>query len=756
MDGMDEIVREFLIESYENLDQLDQDLVALESKPGSRELISSIFRTIHTIKGTSGFLALSGLEQVAHIGENLLVDLRDGKRVMDQSTTNVLLLMVDTIRALLGRLDENGTEQGIDTGPTLAALQAVLDNDTATVLAPPAQEEPDIPAGIQTAPEAITPTVAPVAVPLAAPAAGPAPAAPTEGMRHTSETSIRVDVDLLDELMRQVGELVLVRNQIAQLAGFDSGDLLRSSQRLSLIASELQDGVMKTRMQPIEHIWAKMPRVVRDLAAACAREVRLDMVGGETELDRSLLESVKDPLTHLVRNAIDHGIESPADRLGKGKPATGMLRLHAYHAGGQVVVEITDDGGGIDPDKIGAKALERGLRTAEQLALMSPADIQDLVFTAGFSTAAQVTNVSGRGVGMDVVRANIEEIGGTVEVESTVHVGTTWRLRIPLTLAIMPALTVQSGAEIYAIPQVNLQELVALDAVKTQGAIELIAGSEVYRLRGALLPLIRLSNVLRSEAEPADTAVIAVLTADSQRFGLVVDRVLNNEEIVVKPLSSALKNVGIYAGATLMGDGQVALILDTQAIARRELRAEIADKVAAMSDQDAGVMQSSAAEHLVVGVGQSPRPRIAIALSDITRLEILDMDRVEVVGGREVVQYRDAIVPIIRLGRILGAYDVGEMLQKPTVVFTRGDKSIAMVVDEILEILSDAGALRSELSDQGLLGSMVLSGAVTEILDVRQVLLMADPGFFDSELLDGALSTEDRIDFDFNSSMVGV
>ena len=756
MDGMDEIVREFLIESYENLDQLDQDLVALESKPGSRELISSIFRTIHTIKGTSGFLALSGLEQVAHIGENLLVDLRDGKRVMDQGTTNVLLLMVDTIRALLGRLDENGTEQGIDTGPTLAALQAVLDNDTATVLAPPAQEEPDIPAGIQTAPEAITPTVAPVAVPLAAPAAGPAPAAPTEGMRHTSETSIRVDVDLLDELMRQVGELVLVRNQIAQLAGFDSGDLLRSSQRLSLIASELQDGVMKTRMQPIEHIWAKMPRVVRDLAAACAREVRLDMVGGETELDRSLLESVKDPLTHLVRNAIDHGIESPADRLGKGKPATGMLRLHAYHAGGQVVVEITDDGGGIDPDKIGAKALERGLRTAEQLALMSPADIQDLVFTAGFSTAAQVTNVSGRGVGMDVVRANIEEIGGTVEVESTVHVGTTWRLRIPLTLAIMPALTVQSGAEIYAIPQVNLQELVALDAVKTQGAIELIAGSEVYRLRGALLPLIRLSNVLRSEAEPADTAVIAVLTADSQRFGLVVDRVLNNEEIVVKPLSSALKNVGIYAGATLMGDGQVALILDTQAIARRELRAEIADKVAAMSDQDAGVMQSSAAEHLVVGVGQSPRRRIAIALSDITRLEILDMDRVEVVGGREVVQYRDAIVPIIRLGRILGAYDVGEMLQKPTVVFTRGDKSIAMVVDEILEILSDAGALRSELSDQGLLGSMVLSGAVTEILDVRQVLLMADPGFFDSELLDGALSTEDRIDFDFNSSMVGV
>ncbi|XBH22155.1 chemotaxis protein CheA [Jonesiaceae bacterium BS-20] len=763
---MDEIVREFLIESYENLDQLDQDLVALESNPGSRDLISSIFRTIHTIKGTSGFLALSGLEKVAHIGENLLVDLRDGKRVMDQPTTNVLLMMVDTIRDLLGRLDEVGSEEGVDTAHTLAALQAVFDNEGAPT---PVAASPDAP--FHAASEV---TELPTAMPTPAVSA-PAPVAPVEPVvaarqvaegqvatsgdtgRHTSETSIRVDVDLLDELMRQVGELVLVRNQIAQLAGFDSGDLLRSSQRLSLIASELQDGVMKTRMQPIEHIWSKMPRVVRDLAAACNREVRLDLVGGDTELDRSLLESVKDPLTHLVRNAVDHGIESPADRVAKGKPAAGTLRLRAYHAGGQVVVEITDDGGGIDPHKIGAKALERGLRTAEQLALMSSVEIQDLVFTAGFSTAAQVTNVSGRGVGMDVVRANIEDIGGTVEVESQVDVGTTWRLRIPLTLAIMPALTVQSGAEIYAIPQVNLQELVALDALKTQGAIELIGDSEVYRLRGVLLPLIRLSKVLQSQGEPAQTAVIAVLQADNQRFGLIVDRVLNNEEIVVKPLSSALKNIGIYAGATLMGDGQVALILDTQAIARRELRSEITEKMAGMTGQSDTAVRGSVTEHLVVGVGQSPRRRVAIALSDITRLEILDMDRIEVVGGREVVQYREAIVPIIRLGSVLGSFgtaelsEPGQKIQKPTVVFTRGAKSIAMVVDEILEILNDDGALRSELRDQGLLGSIVLSGAVTEILDVQQVLLAADPGFFDQ-----ALNDHDLVADNFDASLVGV
>ncbi|ACZ22996.1 chemotaxis protein histidine kinase-like protein [Sanguibacter keddieii DSM 10542] len=797
MDDIDDIVREFLIESYENLDQLDQDLVALESAPGSRELLSSVFRTIHTIKGTSGFLAFGDLERVAHVGESLLVELRDGRRLMDQHTTDVLLRMVDTIRDLLGRIESTGGEAGIEVDDVIAVIQRALDGEDEVETAPEAAAESTVPEAA--APEVGQPTAEDLAAaavaaaaPLAAaaasaaadeavaavlaatdaqdgdravsaaasaaavtaavvaaapttpvaPAATPAPARPaapeaTESVasRGTSESSIRVDVDLLDDLMRQVGELVLVRNQIAQLAGFDSdAELTRSSQRLSLIASELQEGVMKTRMQPIDHIWSKMPRIVRDLAAACAREVRLEMVGGDTELDRSLLESVKDPLTHLVRNAVDHGIESPATRTASGKPSTGVLTLRAYHAGGQVMVEVRDDGAGIDPQKVAAKALERGLKTAEQLDAMATSDILNLVFLPGFSTAAAVTNVSGRGVGMDVVRSNIESIGGAVEVESEVGRGTTWRLRIPLTLAIMPALTVRSGSEIYAIPQVNLQELVALDTQKTQEAIEHIGSAEVYRLRGSLLPLVRLSDVMGQTRGDGDSAVIAVLQADNQRFGLVVDRVLNNEEIVVKPLAAQLKTIGIYAGATLMGDGQVALILDVQAIARRSLSGEVADL-----DHRAAVEKTVSAgevtELLVVGIGSGRR--VAVPLAMVTRLELVAQDRLELVGGHEVIQYRDAIVPVSRLARALGSFE--EPTEEiPLVVFTRGERTVAMVVSEIVEIVSDAGAERSTVDDIGLLGSIVLSGRVTELLDVPTALLQADPRFYDGDPVHGA------------------
>lgn len=422
MDGVDEIVREFLIESYENLDQLDQDLIALESNPGSRELLSSIFRTIHTIKGTSGFLAFHKLESVTHVGEGLLVELRDGKREMDQPTTDVLLLMVDTVRAILAQIDADGSETGVETDAVVARIQGMLDagpGAKAAAAAPaeePVAEEPapaeasaqDTDDDEDDEPEAVAEPFevpAPVEDPAPKPAVGArkvprgaraatatateapvtgAPVTPAGNKQvgrtsesapqrgSTAETSIRVDVDLLDELMRQVGELVLVRNQIAQITGLDANpELTRSSQRLSLIATELQEGVMKTRMQPIDHVWNKMPRVVRDLAAALKKSVDLEMIGGETELDRSLLESVKDPLTHLVRNAVDHGIEDPAGRAAAGKPENGVLTLRAYHAGGQVIVEVRDDGKGINPETVAAKALERGLKTVEQLDAMS-------------------------------------------------------------------------------------------------------------------------------------------------------------------------------------------------------------------------------------------------------------------------------------------------------------------------------------------------------------------------------------------------
>lgn len=787
MEDMDEIVREFLVESHENLDQLDQDLVALESEPGSRALIASVFRTIHTIKGTSGFLAFSNLERVAHAGENLLVELRDGRRQMDQPTTDVLLRLVDTIRDILRAIEAEGGEGTVQVDPVIAAIEAVQARDPQAA-AEPEVEEPVVAAAAQiieaaaestpvapapepapvaevgpvaeaapapVAPAASTPaTPAPVAQPApAAPVQTPAPAAqakPAEPAAHPEEVgalrtgaadaSIRVDVDLLDALMRQVGELVLARNQISRLAsGTEDVDLARSAQRLNLIAGELQEGVMKTRMQPIEHVWSKMPRIVRDLAAVCHREVKLELSGGDTELDRSLLEAVKDPLTHLVRNAVDHGIESAEDRVAAGKPGKGELALRAYHASGQVVVEVADDGRGIDPEKIGAKAVQRGLRTQAQVDAMSPSDLLQLLFLPGFSTAEAVTNVSGRGVGMDVVRTKIEAIGGAVEVDSVVGRGTTWRLRIPLTLAIMPALTVESAGDLYAIPQVNLLELVALDSQRSESGIEHIHEAPVYRLRGELLPLVSLSSVLEVEAHSA-AQVIAVVQSDHQRFGLLVDRVLNTEEIVVKPLSARLKAIGAYAGATVLGDGHVALILDVQAIARRALAGELE-----LAAREAHAAATSTEVHelqqvLVVGIGGGRQ--VAMPLASVARLEHVRSDQVEWVGGREVVQYRGTILPLARLDRILGAYGEEESSELLLVVYSRAGRSVGLVVREIVDIVDDDSARHSDIEDAGLVGSTVLGDRVTELLDVRRAILAADGAFYDERVEAGIVPTQ--------------
>ena len=475
MDEMDEIVGEFLVESHENLDQLDSDLVALEQDPGSRALLGSVFRTIHTIKGTSGFLGYTALESVTHVGENLLSLLRDGQLALTPPITSTLLELVDAVRLLLASIEATGSEGTPDHGPLVARLTALLTADPADPADGQRIGEVLVEAG-STRPDDVALAVLEQQVGDPRPlgeilvehgsAAAPDVADALEaqaGKRGAADSSIRVDVDLLDSLMRLVGELVLTRNQIVQHAGdVADQDLLRASQRLNLIASELQEGVMKTRMQPIDHVWSKLTRVVRDLGLACGKQVRLEMEGRDTELDRTILEAVKDPLTHLVRNAVDHGIESADARRRAGKSEQGVLLLRAFHAGGQVNIEIVDDGAGIDPQRVGAKAVERGLVSADELSRMSEREIVQLIFLPGFSTAAAVTNVSGRGVGMDVVKTNIEQIGGTVDVQSVVGGGSTFRIKIPLTLAIIPALTVRCAGDRYAIPQVALVELVRL------------------------------------------------------------------------------------------------------------------------------------------------------------------------------------------------------------------------------------------------------------------------------------------------------
>jgi two-component system chemotaxis sensor kinase CheA len=822
VDGLDDIVEEFLVESHENLDQLDIDLVALEQEPDSRERLSSIFRTIHTIKGTSGFLAFNRLEEVTHVGENMLSRLRDGELALTPARTSVLLQMVDTVRSLLTSIEASGGEGPVDVSAVVAAITAAMDDSPAAAPAPapavipaprkspaakaPAAKAPAAKApartaaagtaakpaakkttarkitttrakattpaapatgsateatvtGMPAAPAAELPAVLADELPQGAPAvmaqstveetagpgslataetesvqeAAPAEAASGQARRAVADSTIRVDVDLLDELMLLVGELVLTRNQIVQnVARQTDTDLIRASQRLNLIASELQEGVMKTRMQPIDHIWSKLPRVVRDLGMQLKKSIRLEMEGRETELDKTLLEAVKDPLTHLVRNSVDHGIEAPEARKAGGKPTEGVLTLRARHESGQVVVEVADDGAGIDPAKLGAKAVQRGLITADALSRMSPADILQLIFLPGFSTAAAVTNVSGRGVGMDVVKTNIEAIGGTIEVESDPGVGTVCRLRIPLTLAIVPALTVECASDRYAIPQISLQELVSLDAEKAANAVEEVGGAPVYRLRGELLPLVRLTDVLGLASERHDGhVVIAVLRSEGRRFGLVVDRVINTEEIVVKAVGGQLKAIGLYSGATVLGDGTVALILDVQALARRALRTETTDRQDSReSAAHAAATESERQRMLLAAIGGGRR--VAIPLDTVTRLEQVRTESVEKVGNREVVQYRGAILPIVRLDRHLGAYGETDREVLEVIVYADHGRSVAIVVEEILDIVDGEAAVRSDIDDLGLLGSAVLGDKVTELLDVRAAILAADPAFYSS------------------------
>lgn len=762
MNEMDEIVQEFLVESHENLDQLDRDLIALEQDPTSRDLLGSVFRTIHTIKGTSGFLAYSALEAVTHVGENLLSRLRDGELTLTPELTSSLLDMVDAVRGLLRTIEATGAEGDPDHGELIARLtrlQTLPPVQAAAALDPPevdgevehtrlgevlvrsgAADPGDVAATVLQ--QQITHDPTPLGQILVTNAmvqqvdVDHALEAQTQGRRSVADSSIRVDVHLLDALMNLVGELVLTRNQIVQHASTrEDVDLVRTSQRLNLIASELQAGVMRTRMQPIDNIWQKVPRVVRDLSLTCGKQVRVEMQGRETELDRTILEATKDPLTHLVRNAVDHAVETPEVRLAAGKPAEGLLLLRAYHESGQVNIEITDDGKGIDPEVIGAKAVEKGLLTTDQLGRMTSREIVNLIFLPGFSTAAAVTNVSGRGVGMDVVKTNIEKIGGTIDVQSRVGAGTTFRIKIPLTLAIIPALTVTCSGDRYAIPQVSLLELVRLEGQTLQAGVEMIHGAPVHRLRGNLLPLVYLDRELGVGPGQLDRSrevlYIIVLQAEDRQFGLVVDDVVDTEEIVVKPLSKQLKGIPCYAGATILGDGRVALILDVLALAQQ---ANVL-----VSGRDRGLLDRSGASAaaavdvetlLVVGLGKDRR--MAIPLAMVTRLEEFALDAIEHVGSREVVQYRDQILPLIRLASYLGSGwdEASDTETVQVVVYSEDGRSVGLVVDTIVDIAEQAISARSDFDDHGLLGSAVIQDHITELLDVRQAILAADPHFY--------------------------
>ena len=770
-----DILSEFLLESRESLDRLDAELVALEGDPHNTERLSSVFRTMHTIKGTAGFLGFAKLEAIAHAAESLLSLLRNGDIALEGTRTTAMLAAVDATRGLLNEIEANGGEGDGHFGALIEALTLAAANGTLgeaeAVLAEIRGGGPVAPVPASLSVPVSAPVSVPLVAPLPAPAAVPTPERakaaprpeppPTKALsvvppriksivpmpapapkavvpaaarggenaqeeRHGGDPRIRVDVSLLDRLMNLVGELVLARNQLLQHAGkSESVGLVATSQRLNLITTELQEGVMKTRMQPIDHLWSRYPRVVRDLSLACGKQVRLETDGEGTELDKSIIEAIADPLAHLVRNGVDHGIETPEERVAAGKPAVGTLRMRAFHEGGRVNIEISDDGAGIDVDRVKAKAVERGLLSIERARAMAAHDAYLLLFMPGFSTAKSVTNISGRGVGLDVVRTNVERIGGTVDVDSRLGRGTTFRIRIPLTLAIIPALVVSARGERFAIPQVNLIELVRVEADKAKTAIERIHGVPVFRLRGNLLSLVDLGDLLELETDPTPRDVnLVVLQADDLQFGLLVDTIHDTEEIVVKPLGRELKGLDVYAGATIMGDGRVALILDVTGLAARAGVAMSERRIGSREAQEAARRDSLPPEKLLIfrAGGDSP---MALPLAAVARLEEFPRSRVEHVGNADAIQYRGEILPLYYLSEIFGGPRASsELLQ--VVVHTFAGRSIGFVVDAIDDIVEQRPAAVRRSGRRGMLGAAVIQGRVTELLDVESARSMME------------------------------
>jgi two-component system chemotaxis sensor kinase CheA len=739
---MDDLLAEFLTETNEMLAELDVALVRLETVPEDAQNLSGIFRLVHTIKGTCGFLGLPRLEKVAHAGENVLSRMRDGALRPTPALVSLVLAALDRIKSIVADLGATGAEPAGEDGALIAALDAAADGD-----APPGDVSGDGPAATEGTAEALPAPVA-SAPPLAAPplaatrpdAGPPKPAlasAPVPDSAPGAAQTIRVGVDVLDDLMTLVSELVLTRNQLLQLARTQENSAFTVPlQRLSHITSDLQEGVMKTRMQPIGNAWNKLPRVVRDLAHELDKRIDLVMLGAETELDRQVLELIKDPLTHMVRNSADHGLESPAERRAAGKPETGRITLNAFHEGGHIIIEIADDGRGLPVDRIRAKVLAQGLASEAELAGMSDAQIQRFIFRAGFSTAAAVTAVSGRGVGMDVVKTNIERIGGTIELASRAGAGTTFTIKIPLTLAIVSALIVEAGGERFAVPQTSVAELVRAGDGSAEGGsrIERINDTPVLRLRDRLLPLVSLCELLRLDAPAAggDPPTIVVAQVGPTTLGLIVDRVFDTEEIVVKPVAPILRHVTMFSGNTILGDGSVIMILDPNGIARatgigagegREGAARIA--APAETTGHSAAMTSI----LLFRAGAADAPPLAVPLALVARLEEIPRERIERCGDALATQYRGRLMPLLPL---TGEVDPARA-QQPALVFTDGDRSMGLLVDAITDVVEDRLEVELGAARPGLLGTAVIAGRATDVIDTGYWLTRAFGDWFRPE-----------------------
>jgi two-component system chemotaxis sensor kinase CheA len=755
---MDDLLREFLTETHESLDTVDNQLVRFEQDPNNARILDNIFRLVHTMKGTCGFLGLPRLEALAHAGETLMGKFREGMPVTAEAVT-LILSSIDRIKEILAGLEATEAEPEGNDQDLIVKLRAMVEQGMEAMSEPaaPAPMKPAIEQGTlveQTLQRQLRPGEVPLdelerAFRETATEVAPEPAAAPEqraashkqerpGPKKTiaeSETSegdrvanqsIRVNVDTLEHLMTMVSELVLTRNQLLEISRrHEDTEFKVPLQRLSNVTAELQEGVMKTRMQPIGNAWQKLPRIVRDLSGELGKE--LEMHGADTELDRQVLDLIKDPLTHMVRNSADHGLETPAERLAAGKPEQGTIRLSAYHEGGHIIICIADNGRGLNTERIKAKAIANGLVTEAELEKMTEAQIHKFIFAPGFSTAARVTSVSGRGVGMDVVRTNIDQIGGTIDVKSVAGEGSSVTIKIPLTLAIVSALIVEAAGDRFAIPQLSVVELVRARA-NSEHRIERIKDTAVLRLRNKLLPLMHLKKLLKiddgSSSDP-ENGFIVVTQVGSQTFGIVVDGVFHTEEIVVKPMSTKLRHIDMFSGNTILGDGAVIMIIDPNGIAKALGAAgsashEIADENAAM--------RASAAEQLtslLVFRAGTNQPK-AVPLALVTRLEEIAADKIELSNGRYMVQYRDQLMPLVQMDGV----KIATSGAQPILVFADDGRSMGLVVDEIIDIVEERLDIEVAGGEKGILGSAVIKGQATEVIDVGHFLPMAFADWF--------------------------
>jgi two-component system chemotaxis sensor kinase CheA len=848
---VDDLVSDFIAETREGLEALDSELVRFEQRPDDPQTLGGIFRLVHTIKGTCGFLGLGRLQAVAHAAENLLGAFRDGELAVTQDAVSAILETVDAIRGMTEGIAATGVEPTGDDSALIGRLEAIMQagqrppQEPGEVMSTPSETPPEAPAPAPPALEAQThakplidrlggdatidvavemalPQIAadprlegadpdrlhgalrdslallarggagadfgrafgeagadlafvasgferigvalgqldieaeaiqalqalavramaatgaaeavsaPEPEPEPEPEPGPAPVAelePTPAPPSPAGASvvqaapdavaqtIRVSVDALEHLMTVVSELVLIRNQLIQTLRLEpESPFAAPLNRLNQVTSELQEGVMTTRMQPISGAWAKLPRLVRDLSQELGKKIELSMSGQETELDRQVLELIRDPLTHMIRNAADHGLETPAARRAAGKRETGSIMLQARHEGGAIVIEVADDGAGLSSERIRQKAVTSGLISAVQAEQMTDADARQLIFLPGFSTASQVTSVSGRGVGMDVVRTNIEKIGGAIDVSSVEGQGSRFVIRIPLTLTIVSALIVECCGERFALPQSSVVELVSASGASGR-AIEQIEGAAVLRLRDRLLPLVSLQQLLQLEAtaEPSGETCIVVARVGAFAFGVIVDRVFDTEEIVVKPVATVLRHLKLYSGATILGDGSVILILDPKGISVEAGAGHGAGPQAAEADAERS--DRLAREALLVfeaGNGSLKAARLAA----VSRIEELAPDQLERVDGRSVIQYRGRLMPVVDVeGRPVEPWAGGG--RRPLLVFTREERAVGLLVEEIVDIVESEA--RTDLGSHGggALGSLIIAERATELVNVE-------------------------------------